>query len=58
MRTTITLDADDSAAVNQLVRGGLTRKPPSRPYRHRTRDLGLEVDVTNIGEILDLLNSA
>ncbi len=47
-----------SEAVNQLIRGGLTRKPPSQPYRHRTRDLGLTVDVTNIGDLLDLLDSA
>lgn len=73
MRTTVTLDDDVAAAVeavrkqtgagvsdavNQLVRVGLARKPASKPYRHRTRDLGLKVDVANIGEVLELLDSA
>jgi hypothetical protein len=46
-----------SDAVNRLIRAGLARKRPSKPYRHQTRDLGLKIDVANIGEVLDLLDS-
>ncbi len=71
MRTTITLDDDVAAAVdalraesgagvsevvNRLVRAGLARKAVTKPYRHHSRDLGLKVDVTNIGEVLDVLD--
>jgi len=70
MRTTITLDRDVAAAVqrlrrqqgiglseavNALIRSGLqTRKPASR-FEQRTRDLGLRVDVRNVGEALELI---
>lgn len=72
MRTTVTLDPDVAAAVeaarrqsgsgvsdviNRLIRVGLARKPRAKPYRHRSRDLGVKVDVSNIGEVLDLLDS-
>jgi hypothetical protein len=31
--------------------------PPSRkPYQHRSTDLGIKVDVTNIGDVLELLD--
>lgn len=71
MRTTITLDDDVAAAietvrrengtgvseaVNRLIRAGLARTSPSKAYRHRTEDLGLKVDVANIGEVLELLD--
>jgi len=71
MRTTITLDGDVAAAVeavrresgvgvseavNRLVRAGLARSTPKRAYRHRSHDLGLKIDVTNIGEVLELLD--
>jgi Arc/MetJ family transcription regulator len=70
MRTTITLDLDVvaavqrlrrqrgiglSEAVNALIRSGLkARKPPAR-FEQRTRDLGLRVDVRNVGEALELI---
>jgi hypothetical protein len=73
MRTTITL-ADDvvagieklrrerdlglSEAVNDLVRAGLTREQPRPPFRQRTYDMGLTVDVANIGEVIELLETA
>ncbi|MBA3619319.1 MAG: ribbon-helix-helix protein, CopG family [Acidothermales bacterium] len=72
MRTTVTLDDDVAAAVeamrqqsgtgvsdavNRLIRAGLARKRPSKLCRHQTRDLGLKIDVANIGEVLDLLDS-
>jgi metal-responsive CopG/Arc/MetJ family transcriptional regulator len=72
MRTTITL-ADDvvagieklrrerdvglSEAVNDLVRAGLTREQPKRPFRQRTYNMGLTVDVSNIGEAIELLEA-
>lgn len=71
MRTTVTLDDDVAAAVetvrresgagvsdavNRLIRAGLARKSPGKPYRHRSHDLGLKVDVANIGEVLELLD--
>jgi metal-responsive CopG/Arc/MetJ family transcriptional regulator len=71
MRTTVTLDEDVAAAVeglrrqegtgvseaiNRLIRTGLVRRPTREVYRHRTSDIGLKIDVTNIGEVLDLLD--
>jgi Arc/MetJ family transcription regulator len=71
MRTTVTLDDDVSAAVqrlrekeglglsealNQLVRAGLAARPRREPYVHRSARLGLKVDISNIGEVLDLLD--
>ena len=71
MRTTFSLDDDVAAvveslrrekgigiseAVNQLIRVGMMA-PTKRPrYEHRSSDLGLKVDVSNIGEVLDLLD--
>lgn len=74
MRTTFTLDDDNvaeverlrreegiglSEAVNRLIRSGLARSanPPAR-YRHRSTDLGIKVDVTDIGAVLDLLDES
>lgn len=70
MRTTVTL-ADDvaaevnrlrreeglglNAAVNLLARRGMAAPQEPAPYVHRTVDLGLAVEVSNIGEVLDLL---
>jgi hypothetical protein len=71
MRTTIDL-ADDvaaavekarrerglglSEAVNDLVRAGLLQREPRRPFRQKTYDLGLRVDISNIGEVLEMLD--
>jgi Arc/MetJ family transcription regulator len=71
MRTTVTLDDDVAAAVdqlrrargvglseavNELIRAGL-RSPRQQPaFRQRTADLGLRVDVSNVAEALDLLD--
>jgi len=71
MRTTIDL-ADDvvaaveksrrerglglSEAVNDLVRAGLVpRERP--PFRQRGFDMGLRVDVSNVGEVIELIES-
>lgn len=72
MRTTITL-ADDvaagieklrrerdlglSEAVNDLVRAGLTRERSRSSFRQRTYDMGLKVDIANIGEAIELLEA-
>ncbi|MBA3877479.1 MAG: CopG family transcriptional regulator [Anaerolinea sp.] len=71
MRTTVNLDEDVAAAVgqlrrergvgvsealNQLARAGLTVKRSESPFRQRTAKLGLKIDVTNVAEVLDLLD--
>lgn len=72
MRTTITVAADVAAemerlrrdeglgpseALNRLARRGMARRPESAtPYVHRSADLGLKVDVRDIGAVLDLLD--
>jgi metal-responsive CopG/Arc/MetJ family transcriptional regulator len=73
MRTTVSLDEDVAAAVerlrrdrsmglseavNELARAGLTAKRDARPFKQRTARLGLKLDVTNVGEALDLLDDA
>lgn len=71
MRTTITFDADTAAAVerlrrergtgisavvNELIRQGLNRPRMKAAFVQRTSAGGALVDVTNIGEVLDLLD--
>ncbi len=71
MRTTFTLDDDVAAeverlrrregigpseAANRLIRAGLTRPEPRTGYEHHSRELGIKVDVTDIGAVLDLLD--
>ena len=71
MRTTVTL-ADDvaaaveqlrrsegvgvSEAINRLVRDGLARPETSSQYVHESFDVGLRIDVANIGEVLAMLD--
>lgn len=71
MRTTVTL-ADDVAAavktlrraeglgmsdaVNRLVREGLTKPKAASRYEHKSYNMGLKVDVTNVGEVLAMLD--
>lgn len=69
MRTTIDLDPDTakaierlrndgrglSEAVNELIRRGMIVTPPGKPFRPRTKALGLRIDVSNIAEALDVL---
>ncbi len=45
-----------SEALNRLVRTGLTVKQQTRKFQQRTVRLGLQVDVTNIGEALEVLD--
>jgi hypothetical protein len=71
MRTTLNLDDDVMAeverlrrqeglglseAVNRLARAGMARPAREERYVHRTVELGLKVDVTDIGTVLDLLD--
>jgi hypothetical protein len=73
MRTTFTLDDDVAAAVerlrreeglgiseavNRLIRAGMARPPVRQRYVHRSSDLGLTVDVTDIGAVLDVLDDS
>jgi hypothetical protein len=70
MRTTIDL-ADDvaaaveklrrergiglSAAVNELSRAGLAQPTDRKRFRQRTYNLGLKLDVSNVGDALETL---
>jgi hypothetical protein len=47
-----------SEALNLLARRGMTRGASSTTvkYKHRTSRIGLKVDVTNIADVLDLLD--
>jgi hypothetical protein len=71
MRTTVTL-ADDvaaavdrlrrergvglSEAVNELIRDGLVRGRTKRGFRQRTADVGLRMNIDNVGDVLELLD--
>jgi Arc/MetJ family transcription regulator len=71
MRTTVSLDDDVAAAVdelrrarhvglseavNELIRQGLRTPRRRATFRPRSADLGLRVDVSNVAETLDLLD--
>jgi len=73
MRTTLTLDDDVvaevdrlrrensigvSEAVNRLIRAGLARPPRRQGYQHRVTSLGLKVDVTDVADVLEILDEA
>jgi len=47
-----------SEAVNRLIRQGLASPRRRRRYEHRSADVGLRVDVSDIGSVLDLLDGA
>jgi len=70
MRTTIELDDDTAAAVrrlraeenrgaseavNELIRRGMLSDSTPAPFVPITHRLGLKVDVSNVGDALDLL---
>lgn len=72
MRTTVVIDSDVageiarlrreglglSEALNLLARRGMTEQATCKTvkYRHRTAKVGLKVDVTNLADVLDLLD--
>ena len=70
MRTTIVLDEDVAAAVDQLrrersaglsevvndlIRAGLRAKKPPRQFQQRSEPIGIRLDVSNVAEALELL---
>jgi hypothetical protein len=72
MRTTVVLDDDVAAAVqrlraerslglsealNELVRAGLIAWSPRQTFVQKTARLGLRLDVTNVAEALEQLDS-
>lgn len=71
MRTTVNLEDDVaqavarmqrergiglSAAVNELVRAGLTTARADYHYRPVSYDMGVRVDISNIADVLELLD--
>lgn len=73
MRTTCTLDDDVMAAVsrlqreegvgiseavNRLIRHALASSPRREPYEHQVADVGITVDVSDIGAVLELLDES
>lgn len=71
MRTTVSLDDDVAAAVdevrrsrhvglseavNELIRAGMTVPRKRRAFRQRSCELGLRIDVSNVAEALDVLD--
>jgi len=71
MRTTVSLDADVAAAVeqlrrergiglsdavNELARAGLRLPARRSTFQQRTAELGLRLDVSNVAEALDMLD--
>lgn len=71
MRTTVDLDDDVQAAVdqlraakhlglsqavNELARAGMTLRRPRRQFRQRIAPLGLTIDVSNVAEAVELLD--
>ena len=71
MRTTVDLAEDVAAevarlrrekglglseAVNELARAGLAARRTPYTYQHKTYAMGARVDLTNIGDVLELLD--
>lgn len=72
MRTTVVIDSDVAAEIERLRREGLgisealnllarrgvaaQSRAGTAKYRHRTARIGLKVDVTNVADVLDLLD--
>lgn len=47
-----------SEAVNRLIRAAMVRPKQPTGYEHRSAGVGLRIDVTDIGAVLDLLDEA
>ncbi len=47
-----------SEAVNELARAGLAARAPSTHFHQRSASLGLRVDVSNVAEVLEVLEQA
>lgn len=46
-----------SDAVNELVRAGLRSKPSTGDFRQRSEPLGLRIDISDVADALELLDS-
>lgn len=70
MRTTVTFDKDVAAAVrrlrrdegiglseavNRIARAGLTVKRARKPFRQRSTEIGIQIDVSNVADALETL---
>ena len=73
MRTTVSLDDDVTAeinrvrreeglglstVVNQLIRQGISSTSKAPRYVHRSAPLDMRLDVTNIGDVLEILDES
>ena len=73
MRTTVSLDDDVvaevtrlrrergvglSEALNELARAGVAASRVDFVYRHPVHDMGALVDLSNVADVLDLLDEA
>ena len=71
MRTTVKLQKDVAAAVNRLrrkegiglseavnrlARTGMLGRPARRPFKQRTANLGLRMDITDVADALEALD--
>jgi hypothetical protein len=71
MRTTVVLDSDVAAEIECLRRDGLgisealnllarrgmvTANSAVGRYHHHTSPIGIKVDITNVAEVLDMLD--
>ena len=45
-----------SEAVNRLVRDGLAKPAEAPAYMHESFDMGMKIDVANVGEVLGMLD--
>ena len=60
MRTTVTLDDDVAALLDllaHLLREGLARRGTRPRFTQTSSDMGALIDLGNIAEVLDLLES-
>jgi len=72
VRTTVNLEADVvaaveeirrtkhvglSEAVNELARAGMRNPPRARRFRQRTYPMDARIDVTDVGDVLDILDT-
>jgi hypothetical protein len=73
MRTTVSLEDDVAAevarlrrergiglseALNELARAGVAASPVDYVYRHQVHDMGALVDLSNVADVLELLDEA
>ena len=46
-----------SEALNELARAGLRQRPATRRFRQRTRPLGVTIDVSDVADAIEQLES-